>query len=212
MLMDSAELTVRTVRRYPRSITWLLFLALVAWCMLLVPPANLQARQSVPNFGVVTSTGTWYAYSSASVNDTVVSATVTDEGGGRWRLNITPKQALKTVYFPWQPQRMPLDGDISNDIYYYPYLLGRTEKAANHNADWTWWGLPYPGSSSAPLVVMADPNSAKIVAATNWPPKPVTPLYAAQRMTLRYDTAVPAGSAANFGALIATVTGNAATG
>src|ERR1044071_4815441 len=59
---------------------------------------------------------------------------------------------------------------------------------------------------------MADDASAKIVAATNWPPKKVTPFYAAQRMILEYDVPVLAGTTATYGAIIATVTGDAASG
>ena len=159
------------------------------------------------------ATYTQISQTQYTVNDSILTHTITDLGGGRWRLQITrATQALRTLYFPWQQQRTPLDSNISDDIYFFPYLLRKTEKAMNHNGDWTWWGLPYPGSAAAPLVVMADSRSAKIVAATNWPPKSVTPMYAAQRMIMRYDNPVTAGGTGTFGALVATVTGNAATG
>jgi len=176
---------------------------------------------AAPEFAVVTGGGTFYAYSTYkstssiqyAIDNDLLKALVTDLGGGQWSLQITPlKQPLATVYFPWQSHRTPLDDDITNDIYYYPNLLGRTEHALNRNSDWAWYGSTYPGPASAPLVVMADHLSAKIVAATNWPPKTVTPLYAAQRMVLRYDDSVPVGTSSNYHALIATVTGNAEAG
>ncbi|HWQ57038.1 MAG TPA: fibronectin type III domain-containing protein [Bryobacteraceae bacterium] len=174
-----------------------------------------------PEFAVTTSDGGFRVFSSYtqvsptqySVSDPLLNATITDLGGGRWKLDITGvKQALATQYFPWQSQRSPLDSDISNDIYYYPNLMGRTEKATNRNQDWGWYGSLYPGPIAAPLTVMADPASAKIVAAINWPPKTVAPQYAAQRMVLRYDKVVPVGGSISYQALIATVTGNAAVG
>ena len=147
------------------------------------------------------------------MSDSILTATVTALDSTRWKLEISGVHtALTTEYFPWQSQRSPLDSDISNDIYYYPNLLGRTEHASNRNTDWQWYGSIYPGPIAAPLVIMGDPASAKIVAATNWPPKTVSPLYAAQRMVMRYGDAVPVGGSAVYQALIATVTGNAATG
>jgi hypothetical protein len=147
-----------------------------------------------------------------SAQDNYLAAIVTDLGNDQWQLAIQAKQDLQNVYFPWQTQRSPLDADISDDFYYYPYILGMSEQAANHNVDYTWWGLEYPGSAFAPLVVMADNDHAMIVAATNWPPKAVTPLYAAQRLVLSYGDVIPAGTSATYHALIAVVAGDASTG
>jgi hypothetical protein len=204
-------------------VTGLFVISLLALYVVMSHRAPLLAAASVPEFAVSISGGGWAAYGSASFTQTsasqyvidtpVLRATISDLGDNRWSLQITQaKQTLSAVYFPWQSSRSPLDADVSNDLYYFPFLLGRTEKATNRNADWTWWGMKYPGGATAPLVVMADANSAKIVAATNWPPRAVTPLYSAQRMVLRYDTPIRVGESATFGALIATVTGNATIG
>ncbi|HWQ57036.1 MAG TPA: hypothetical protein VN442_25345 [Bryobacteraceae bacterium] len=188
--------------------------------LLLVTTAT-AALPAVPEFAVFTGSGAFHAYpaytpvgaSQYAVSDDVLRAVITDLGHGQWRLQLTPlKENLVTVFFPWQSQRAPLDNDIANDIFYYPNLLGRTERAVNRNSDWTWYGSTYPGPAAAPLVVMADPLSAKIIAATNWPPKTVAPLYAAQRMVLRYEDVVPVTDSATYQALIAAVTGNATVG
>jgi hypothetical protein len=147
-----------------------------------------------------------------TVEDSVLKATLSDLGGGRWLLNIQPKQGIGEEYFPWQSNRAPLSADIANDIYYYPLFGGMSEKASNRNNDWDWYGMIYPGQVSAPLTVVASDQAAKIVAATNWPAKEVTPLYGGQRMILYYTELVAAGGSANYSALIASVTGNAAQG
>ena len=87
-----------------------------------------------------------------------------------------------------------------------------TEQAASRNQDWHWWGQPYPGGRVCPLTVMANDSSARIVAATNWPPKRVIPYYAAQRQVLYYYTPISSGATASFSALIATVSGDAPHG
>jgi hypothetical protein len=176
---------------------------------------------AAPELAVVTaSDNTLHIYAAYAqvkgnqsvVEDAVLRATVTNLGNNIWRLDITAKRDLKTVSFPWQSHRISLDDDISDDYYYYPYLLGMTEKATAHNADWTWWGLAYPGETFAPLTVMADKHKARIVAAVNWPPKRVSPRYAAERMILQYDTGLATATSASYQALIAEVTGDADSG
>jgi hypothetical protein len=174
-----------------------------------------------PEFAVTTDDGALHVYSTYvqesssryAVNDARLAATITDLGGGEWQLQITgPQQTLINEFFPWQQERSPLDDDITDDIYYYPNLLGRTEKATHRDLDWNWYGSIYPGPIAAPLVVMADPAHAKIVAATNWPPRRVTPAYAAQRLVLRYDDTIAVGGSVTYRALIATVSGKAEIG
>jgi hypothetical protein len=176
------------------------------------PPPELAVTTSSDGAFHVYSTYTQINSTQYTISDSVVNATVTDLGGGKWKVNVTAKADLSSLYFPWQTNRTPLAATLTNDIYYYPYILGLTEQAPNHNVDWTWWGLPYPGSAFAPLTVMANDSSARIVAATNWPPKRVIPRYAAQRQVLYYDTPISTGNTASFSALIATVSGDAAHG
>jgi hypothetical protein len=171
----------------------------------------------LPEFMAVTAKGIYKTYSNYTVagngkytvSDSVLSATLTDQGNDIWQLSITPKVTLGSVRFPWMTNRDPLDSDISNDVYYYPIFLGIGQKAEYQNNDGDFFGgTTYPGGLSAPLVVVADEYSAKIVAAVNWPPQPVRPFYGAQRMFLVYDKhPVPSGTTATYKALIATISG-----
>jgi len=178
-------------------------------------------QSSPPELSVTTSSdGVFHVYSTYTqmnatqymVTDDVINAIVTNLGGGKWEIDVTANRDLSSVYWPWQTNRTPLGATLSNDIYYYPYILGLTEQAPNRDVDWTWWGLPYPGDAFAPLTVMANNSSARIVAAINWPPKRVIPYYAAQRQVLYYDTPISAGNTVSFSALIATVSGDAPHG
>ncbi|MEM7086253.1 MAG: T9SS type A sorting domain-containing protein [Bacteroidota bacterium] len=139
-----------------------------------------------PEFVILTTSGEWHQYNSANVNDDIVTATITNTDD-IWTLDITANVEIEKVFFPYQSQRKPLDSNISDDIVYYPYISGATEKATNINEDWTWWGALYPGQFFAPWIVVGDLDNGRIVAATNWPAKRVTPQYAAERIILEYD-------------------------
>ena len=169
-------------------------------------PSTVRYNYSNADYTQISSTK-W------SVEDVRLKATITDLGNSQWSLEIQAKINLTDINFPYQTKRSPLDADISDDIYYYPYILGQSEKASNRDTDWLWMGMEYPATAFAPLVVMADSHSARIVAAVNWPPKSVIPQYAAQRQVLRYQfEKIAAGSTKTFKALIATVKGNVDTG
>jgi hypothetical protein len=186
-------------------------LVFTALCFLAV--SSSHAALPCPQFLVATPAGQSYVYSDATVDNSLMTARITDLGNDQWKLEITAKQDIRHVWFPWQPDRTPLDNDITDDIFYYPYLTGKAEKASTRNQDWTWSGLAYPGLCYAPLVVMADGDNARIVAATNWPPRKVTPFYAAQRLALQYqDVNMKAGATVVFQALIAEVQGNDSEG
>lgn len=175
-------------------------------------PPELLVKTSGDGVAHVYSTFTKINSTQYSVSDSVIDATLTNLGGGDWKIDITANRDLSSVYWPWQTKRTPLGPTLTKDIYYYPYILGMTEQASSRNQDWQWWGQPYPGGAFAPLSVMANDSSARIVAATNWPPKRVIPYYAAQRQVLYYDTPISSGDTASFSALIATVSGDAPHG
>jgi hypothetical protein len=175
-------------------------------------PPELSVTTSSDSVAHVYSTYTQINSTQYVVSDSVINATVTNLGGAEWKIDVTANRNLSSIYWPWQTNRTPLGATLTNDIYYYPFILGLTEQAPNHNVDWTWWGRPYPGDAFAPLTVMANDSSARIVAATNWPPKRVIPYYAAQRQVLYYDTPIPTGNTVSFSALIATVSGDAPHG
>lgn len=164
-------------------------------------------------FAVTTATGVWKSYAGTTHDDDILSATVIYLDNSQWQLILTAKQVIKDVWFPWQSERAPLDVNIANDIFYYPYLNGVSQKATNINENWTWWGLPYPGLSFSPLVVMADDDQARIVAATNWPPRKVIPFYGAQRIVMKYENEnIQPFSSVTYQALINEVEGNASAG
>jgi len=175
-------------------------------------PPELLVRTANDNMAHVYSTYTQINSTQYKASDPNIDATISNLGHGEWKIEVTAKRNLSEVYWPWQTNRTPLSVRITNDIYYYPYILGFTEQAPNHDRDWTWWGRPYPGSAFAPLTIVANDSAARIVAATNWPPKRVTPYYAAQRQVLYYDTPISSGNTISFSALIATVSGDAPHG
>jgi hypothetical protein len=86
-------------------------------------------------------------------------------------------------------------------IVYYPRLLGVAVRASLLT-EWGWQGLDYPGPCFAPLVVVADDADARMVAATNWPPRRVSPMYSLGRIGLRYDEPLPAGTERSYRALV----------
>jgi hypothetical protein len=179
------------------------------------PTAGLATNydsSETPEFAVVANK-VLYIYSSPNVDDSLLTATVIYLGDDQWQLSIQAKRLITDVIFPWQSKRKPLDNNISDDIFYYPFQTGQSEKAANRNIDWTWFNLTYPGGCFAPLVVMADDRKARIVAAVNWPPRKVSPMYAAQRMVLKYEGEnISAGSSITYRALISEVEGDASMG
>ena len=208
--------TVRTLGRSgatsPDSVPTSLTIA----ASVLVPPTT------PPGFAVkLSSTGSSVIYDPKTyqkidnqhytLDTPAVTAKINYLGDDHWRLEITRgKSALSKIYFPWFQDRQPLDADKSDDVYYYPYLLGATEKATNRDADWRWYGLSYPGETFAPFTILADNDRGKIVAATNWPPKRVVPQYAAERQVLVYDVDLQPGQTDNYEALIANVTSDPA--
>lgn len=185
---------------------------------------RLQATARAPEFAVSTADGVLHAYApdpashepSYSIADDLLEATVAAVGAEQWELRIVrADREIQKVYFPWQSQRAPLDSDISDDIFYYPMFLGYSHKAAACDRDFEWHGSDpqtYPGGTFSPLVVMADADDARIVAATNWPPRAVIPMYSAQRMVLLYKEALQPGATAAYRALVARLDGRASTG
>src|SRR5439155_17344347 len=63
-----------------------------------------------------------------------------------------------------------------------------------------------------PLVVLASSSEARMVAAINWPPKEVEPLYGAERLALLYDEEVPINASVSYECMIVDVEGDSAHG
>lgn len=204
------------------STGFVLGLLLTAGALLSLP--GLAKAQEAPEFATNIDGVGLREYNPGTagiVSNENFDAAVVYLGNNQWELQLKAKKKINSVYFPWSHERKPLDPCNtpeqcdeykSNDIFYYPYIGGISKKAPAHDRDWTWWGLDYPGSAFAPLVIMADNHKAQMVAATNWPPRKVSPRYAAQRMVLFYDEPLAAGTQRSYRAIITEVSGNAAEG
>jgi len=193
----------------------------------LLARAPKQAAASLPpspEFAVRTADGTLRVYPKPGtaragtyrIDDETLRARVDSLGDDLFRLKIeSAKREIHEVYFPWQSERAPLDGDRADDIFYYPSRLGLTTKATAADDDFAWKGsdvATYPGGTFAPFTILADADDARIVAAANWPPLAVLPQFAAERMVLRYSRPLKKGARGEWNAVIATFRVDAKTG
>lgn len=136
------------------------------------------------------------------VSDDTIKATVSRVAGDEWELTLRPKRdAVTAVWFPWEPDKNTAAPRLDAAVVYYPRLLGVAVRASLLT-EWGWQGGPYPGDCFAPLVVVADDTEARMVAATNWPPRRVFPLYSLGRIGLRYDEPLASGARRTYRALI----------
>ncbi len=185
-------------------------------------------KLSPPSFAIKLEQQSLVEYNSANYEyqgnnswrmvDAEISAQITYEGSYQWRLNMTTRSKnAEEVWFPYDIEPKPLNDNSNDDIVYYPHRTGFAYKNCIANTgewlpDVSQTFKPYPGSCFSPLVVLADHHKARMVAASNWPPKPVTPLWAFQKLTLKYVQEIPPGQTEIFHALIYETTGNAALG
>ena len=146
--------------------------------------ASFVTRAQSPEYAIVLTDGSWHQYNCSMYN--AHFSTFLEQHDNIWTLKIEAFDSIQKILFPWEKERHPLDEDISDDIFYYPFLAGVTEKATHRNLNWTWWGLSYPGEAFAPFVIAADADNGRIVAAVNDPPRKVTPMYAAERIMMSY--------------------------
>jgi hypothetical protein len=173
-----------------------------------------------PSFAVCFSEGNTKVFSSYNVvsaekwecSDETLSASVERVRNDQWKLEINTKNStIKEVFFPWFREKIALNPDSSDDFVYYPYLLGILMKP-EAMVEWGWWGVDYPGGSFAPVIIIADDTNAMMVAASNWPPKKVRPIYSLRRMSMLYSEQIGPRSSSTYMAMIAKVKGNAAKG
>ena len=196
----------------------------VASCLVAIAVFSRSNVQSgwVPEVAVLGDDGKYYIASSYTRLDdqhylwsenAVMDVMVTDLGDDRWKLDLRAKRRLRQVYFPFQTMRTPVAPRPSDEIFYYPHILGLAEKASARDKDWDWGpNMVYPGQLFAPLVVLAGSSEARMVAATNWPPKEVTPLYGAERLTLLYEEEIPTHTVVSYECMIVDVKGAARGG
>jgi hypothetical protein len=128
------------------------------------------------------------------------------------KLVITTKDStVKEVYFPWFEHKILLNSNLKDDFVYYPYRLGLLMKP-ELRVEWGWWGVDYPGGSFAPVIIIADDTDAIMVAANNWPPKKVRPIYSLRRISMLYSEKIGPHSSSTYMAMIIKVKGDAAKG
>ena len=169
-----------------------------------------SAQSVPPGFAIKFGDGTFREYRVETIDDNRLSANVSDRGGNQWELTVKPKgQNIAEVWFPYEADAQPLGVSASDDIVYYPLLTGFTYRnsIANNNEWLSDNRRPmnepcYPGNCFSPLEILADQNSARLVAAVNWPPKSVTPVWSRSRLALRYNERITAGETAVYRALI----------
>lgn len=136
------------------------------------------------------------------IEDDKIRAFLNYLGNYHWELSLTVKKGIATnIWFPWQDKALPLNGDITDDLVMYPYLMGVARRAESLRS-YAWGGLDYPGPCISPLIIITDSQTALITAATNWPPCRVKPLYCREGMALMYTKSVGAGEQATFKALL----------
>lgn len=172
----------------------------------------------LPHFAVVLSDGGFRLYkedaggpgSSWTFADAYVDATVTDEGQGFFRLDLHPKVPVRQVSFPFMDEHLAVNGSTSDDKV-FTTRLGGTVEPEGRRVDYGWAGTSYPGGF-APLVITADAQRALLVAAANWPPRPVTALHANQQNRMAYDEPLSNDAGRSYRALVTLVEGSQAAG
>src|SRR5262249_52477622 len=143
------------------------------------------------------------------VSDDALKATRPRVAGDEWELAPRPRAATVTaVWYRWEPDKSTSAPRPDTAVVYYPQFLGVAVRASLLS-EWGWRGALYPGDCFAPLVVVADETQARMVAATNWPPRRVRPMYSLGRIGLRYDDPLAPGARRTYRALILRTTASA---
>ncbi len=209
-----------------------------------LPEVRLEWDTMTPTSAEIDfSTGSTVSYTdgTTTINKTVANeydATLTDLGGGFWKLDVTNKKTddLAAVYFPYDPSAgvaVGPDGDATtiseggDDFILVPYFLGVALKADNTlkripndpmvtptTVDWSWELFnsnpdfhrgEYPGNSFSPITILADGDTARVVAAVNWStvtgsegPRICRIGAGKHRQTIRYEDAISQNSSDTF--------------
>lgn len=140
-----------------------------------------------------------------------LTASIVDAGGGQWTFELNPRQSVQEVWFPWEPQQIVLNSDMSDDVVLTP-KFGGTACRMDSLMEWGWNGNLYPGVSFSPLLIVTDRRSARVAAATNWPPRNLTPMYSRNRITLVSHEPLPPGRKQTYSILYASYPHDAAAG
>lgn len=142
--------------------------------------------------------------------DARVDATVASIGPDQWELRLTAKAPLTEVWFPWPGDKV--QPAAANGVFTYAAEVGGTRIRSASLKEFGWTGAMYPSGCFAPLLIQANERNATLLAAINWPPRPVRPLYSLDRLTLRYDEQLGAGQKNTYRALLKRIEGDEAAG
>ncbi|MBI5864300.1 MAG: BACON domain-containing protein [Planctomycetes bacterium] len=147
-----------------------------------------------------------------SYSDDRMSATIRLVGEQQWELSLNNQgHAITEVWFPWDWNQVKLNDNLVDDVLFTTLFAG-VARLPHEAVEWGWNGFVYPGGAFAPLNVLADPYRARIMAATNWPPRRVSAMWSLHRMALRYADPLGAYQTQTYRALSAMVEGDAANG
>ncbi len=141
----------------------------------------------------------------AQFDDDYVTAIISGSDG-IYTLSLTPKVPIRSVWFPYEEDERILDPYGSEGNIIQMVRLGIAHRVADLDDEWLGsvrgFNATYPGQVSAPILIHYNENKARMVAAQNWPPKPVTPLYRKNRMALQYNFTHHVGTSYQYSALI----------
>jgi hypothetical protein len=130
----------------------------------------------------------------------------------QWELTINNGGGgITEVWFPWDVDQVKLNEQLDDDVMFKPLFAGVAVKP-HEVQEYGWQGHLYPGFAFTPLNVLYDPFRARIVAATMWPPREVTPMYSLHRMSLQFVETLAPGESRSYTAIIGIFEGDAANG
>lgn len=131
-----------------------------------------------------------------------VAAELTYLQDNRWRLRLTARTNITDVTFPWPGNEPARALSSPGAIYYSMYLLGIARRVDSLD-QFEWNGVHYPGGCHAPLIVCATEQEAKLVAATNWPPRRVLPNMSGRGMAIVEERFLPSGQTREYEVMVA---------
>jgi hypothetical protein len=152
--------------------------------------------------------------------DTFVDATVAPVADGEWELQVRnagtdPGSRIVEVWFPHDAAPVALGGLSADDVIYTSWIFGmaiHADSAPSTGGSFVRVG-GYPGGHVSPLVVLGDGRSARLTAASDWPPRAVVPAFMPNRTVLiRPGLSLGPNASGTWRALSTLDTGDAAAG
>lgn len=183
--------------------------AVLASCALAARVCGQAPPEDQPGYAIRIAGGEVEAFTDSHSDDRF-EARLSRESDHLWRLSVRslgPK--ITEIWFPYDVKSNAIGGDASDDVLYFPHHMGEARRAALLDES-TWEGRDYPGGCFAPLVMLADADEARMIAAANDPPRTVHVAYRRGRMGLRYDVPPDWRSETTLRAIV--MTSMAATG